>query len=77
MQVNNRRTTLLGSDSVNRVVRVTLSPDLSTDGNGGSLALDGLTLRVNIGDLELDGSVVLGGDESVWGVRLSVGTYAK
>jgi len=45
-----QRTTLLGSDSVDRVIRVTLSPDLSTDGNGSSLALDGLSLGINIGD---------------------------
>lgn len=49
-----RRTTLLGSDSVDGIVRVTLSPDLAADGNGGSLALDGLTLGIDVGDLELD-----------------------
>lgn len=61
----NKRTTLLCSDSVDGIVRVTLSPDLSTDGNGGSLALDGLSLGINIGDSDLDGSVVLSGDETV------------
>lgn len=60
-----RHTTLLSSDSVDGIVRVTLSPDLSTDGNGGSLALDGLSLGINIGDSDLDRSVVLSGDETV------------
>ena len=61
-----KRTTLLGSDSVDGIVRVTLCPDLAADGNGGSLALDGLSLGINIGDSDLDGSVVLSGDETVW-----------
>jgi hypothetical protein len=64
-KLGNRRTTLLGSDSVDGIVRVTLSPDLAADGNGGSLALDGLSLGIDIGDLDLDGSVVLGRDQSV------------
>jgi hypothetical protein len=59
-------TTLLGSDSVDRVVRVTLSPDSSADGNGRRLALDGLAVGVDVGDLDLDRGVVLGRDQSVW-----------
>ena len=58
-------TTLLGSDPVDRVIRVTLSPDPAADGNGGRLSLDGLSVGVNVGNLDLDGSVVLGGDQTV------------
>jgi len=60
-------TTLLGSDTVDRVVRVTLGSDSAADGNGGGLTLDGLSIGVDVGDLDLDGSVVLGRDETVWG----------
>jgi hypothetical protein len=31
-----------------------------------AMALDGLSLGINIGDSDLDGSVVLSGDETVW-----------
>lgn len=58
-------TALLGSNSVDRVVRVTLSSDSTADGNGGGLTLDGLSIGVNIGNLDLDRGVILGGDQSV------------
>lgn len=60
-------TTLLGSDTVDRVVRVTLGSDSAADGNGGGLTLDGLSIGVNVGDLDLNGSMVLSRDETVWG----------
>ena len=60
-------TTLLGSDTVDGVVRVTLGSDSAADGNGGGLTLDGLSIGVDVGDLDLDGSVVLSRDETVWG----------
>ncbi len=42
-----------------------MSSDSSADGNGGGLSLDGLSIGVDIGDLDLDRGVVLGGDETV------------
>ncbi|KAK8858709.1 hypothetical protein IAR55_002938 [Kwoniella newhampshirensis] len=70
MRNGKRLTTLLGGDPVDRVIRVTLSPDLAADGDGGGLALDGLSVGVNVGDLDLDRGVVLGGDESVCAGRV-------
>jgi hypothetical protein len=58
-------TTLLGSNPVDRVIAVSLCPYPAADSNSGSLTLDGLSIGVNIGDLDLDRSVVLGGDEPV------------
>ena len=58
-------TTLLGSNSVDRVVRVTLGSNTTADGNGGRLTLDGLSIGVDVGDLDLDRGVVLGRDETV------------
>lgn len=59
-------TTLLGSDAVDRVIAVALGTDTAADGNGGRLTLDGLSIGVNVGDLDLNGGVVLGRDETVW-----------
>ena len=62
---NIQLTTGLGSDAVDRVVRVALGTDTAADGNGGRLALDGLAVGVDVSDLELDRGVVLGGDQPV------------
>ena len=70
-------TTLLGSDSVDRVIRVTLSSDSSADGNGGRLTLDGLSIGINVSDLELDRGVVLGSDQSVYKFSLHPGNSAN
>lgn len=59
-------TALLGSDPVDRVVRVSLSPDTTTDSDSGGRALDSLAISVDIGNLELDRGVVLGGDKTVY-----------
>jgi len=59
-------TTLLGSDTVDGVIAVALGTDTAADGNGGRLTLDGLSIGVNVGDLDLDRGVVLGRDETVW-----------
>lgn len=58
-------TSLLGSNSVDRVIRITLSSNSTANGNGGRLTFDGLSIGVNVGDLDLDRSVVLGVDQSV------------
>lgn len=65
MMLGRKLTTLLRGDAVDRVVRVTLSPDPAADGDGGGLALDGLAVGVDVSDPELDGRVVLGVDEPV------------
>lgn len=59
-------TALLGSNPVDRVVRVTLSPDTTADSDSGGRALDSLAISVDIGNLELDRGVVLGGDKTVY-----------
>lgn len=59
-------TALLGSDPVDRVVRVSLSPDTTTDSDSGGRALDSFAISVDIGNLELDRGVVLGGDKTVY-----------
>lgn len=52
---------------ITHVVSLALRANLATKSNGGALALDGLSVGVNVGDGDLDRSVVLGRDEAVWG----------
>lgn len=47
------------------VVGLALRADLAAESNGGALALDGLSVSVDVGDGDLNRSVVLGGDETV------------
>lgn len=58
-------TTLLCGDPVDGIVAVSLCPDSPADSNGGSRSFDGLSIGINVGDSELDGSVVFGGYQSV------------
>jgi hypothetical protein len=58
-------TALLGRDPVDRVIGVALCAYPAADSNGGGLSLDGLSVGVNVGDLNLDRGVVLGVDETV------------
>jgi len=64
-------TSLLGSQSVDRVVGLSVSPDLSDESDGKSSGLDGNSRSINVSDGDLDGSVVLGVDESSSGGALS------
>ncbi len=60
-------TTSLGSDPVDGVISLSLASNLTTKSDGGATGLECDTgLWVDVGDGELDGGVVLGGDESVW-----------
>lgn len=48
------------------VVGLALVTDLAAESNGGALALDGLSVGVNVGNGDLDRGVVLGLDDTVW-----------
>lgn len=63
-------TTLLGSQSVDGVISLTLSSDLTNESDGGG-GLEGDSVSINVGDGDLDGGVVLGVDESAGGRALS------
>jgi hypothetical protein len=58
-------TTLLRGDPVDSIITIPLCPNPPTDSNRRSLPLYSLSIGVNICDSELDGSVILGGDQSV------------
>ena len=57
-------TSSLSSQSVERIVALALGPDLSAEGKGGGGG-EGTAVGVDVGDDDLDGGVVLGGDEGV------------
>ena len=59
-------TSLLLCDPVDTVIRVSLCPYSSADGNGGSLSLDSLAIGIDVCNLDLDGSVVFRSDKSVY-----------
>jgi hypothetical protein len=56
----------LAGRSSTHVVGLALRADLAAESDGGALALDGLSVRVDVGDGDLHRRVVLGGDETVW-----------
>lgn len=57
-------TASLGSQAVERIVALALGPDLSAESEGGGGG-EGTAVGVDIGNDDLDGGVVLGGDEAV------------
>ena len=57
--------------TVQRVVGFTSGSDVAGQSVGDELTWDGTALLVNLGDVDLDGSVVLGLDNSVGGRTLS------
>ncbi|KAH3662289.1 hypothetical protein OGAPHI_005539 [Ogataea philodendri] len=63
--------TILLSKSVQGVISLTSSSDVSTQSVGGVRAWDSSSFLVNIGNVDLDRSVVLGFDDSVSGRALS------
>lgn len=65
-----QETSLLG-ELVKAVVRGTLVTDEPAEGEGGELA-SVETLLVNVANVNLDGSVVLGGDQAVGGRAIVV-----
>ena len=62
------RTASLGGEAVERVVALTLGPNLAAEREGGR-GREGATVLVDVSDADLDGRVVLGGDETVWAKR--------
>lgn len=56
-------TGLLGK-AVNRVVRASLVTEETADGEGGDLTVVD-SLLINVGEVDLNGSVILGGDQAV------------
>lgn len=65
-----QQTVLLGQ-SVQRVITLTSGSDVAGQGVGGVGASDSSALLVNVGDVDLDGGVVLGLDDSVGSRTLS------
>lgn len=62
---------LLGNDSillaepVDAIIRLSHPPDGTTDGVGGGLASHPTSGLIDLGNVQLDGSVVLGRDDAV------------
>lgn len=65
-----QQTVLLGQ-SVDRVVSLTSGSDVAGQGVGGVRTSNGSALSIDVGDVDLDGSVVLSLDDSVRSRTLS------
>lgn len=65
-----QQTSLLGQ-SVHGVVSLTSGSDVAGQGEGGVVTWDGSALSIDVSDVDLDGSVVLGLDDSVGSRTLS------
>lgn len=61
----------MSGKTVERVVGFTGSTDGTRDGIGLGLALDDSSVGINIGNVDLDGSMILGIDESAGSRALS------
>lgn len=56
----------LGGDAVNGIISAALAADETAESNRGELT-SVLTVGINVGNVDLDGSVVLGRDQAVGG----------